>query len=110
MPARTGGEGRVMEREVDTEALARALAKEIGPAIAATFEDAARIETLRRRPYLNSEEVALLYGLNANTLKTWRCIGKGPAFIRDGRVILYDQKDLQEYVAARRVRTGEQRS
>ena len=99
-----------MNEQMDTQALAQALARELAPSIAPLFERAADLEALRRKPSLNSNEVEQLYGLKSTTLKTWRCRGRGPAYIKDGSVILYDQRDLLAFLEARRVRTGEQRA
>jgi len=99
-----------MEHNVDPNALAQALARELAPSIAPLFERAADLEALRRKLSLTSDEVERLYGLKSTTLKTWRCNGRGPAYIKDGGVVLYDQRDLLAFLEARRVRTGEQRA
>ena len=37
-----------------------------------------------------------------------RVDGKGPVYIKDGAKVLYARKDLDRYMAARRVKTYEQ--
>ena len=68
----------------------------------------AEIETLKRKEFLTEDEAAKLFSLSAATLKTKRCRGGGPSYIKDGGRILYSRKSLQAYLEARRVRTNEQ--
>lgn len=68
----------------------------------------AEIETLKRKEFLTEDEAAKLFSLSAATLKTKRCRGGGPSYIKDGGRILYSRKSLQAYLEARRVKTNEQ--
>ncbi len=54
---------------------------------------------------LNSEEAAKFLHLRPQTLACWRLYGKGPAFIRIGRIIRYDRRILEEWVSRNTVPT-----
>ena len=41
-----------------------------------------------------------LGGLSPRTLAKWRISGRGPRFIRLGNAVVYDQRDLDEFLAA----------
>lgn len=68
----------------------------------------AELESLKRKEFLTEEEAAKLFSLSAATLKTKRCRGGGPSYIKDGGRVLYPRKGLQAYLDARRVKTSEQ--
>jgi excisionase family DNA binding protein len=45
------------------------------------------------------EEAADQLGLKVTTLRVWRRLGKGPAYVRLGKnTVRYRQRDLDEYV------------
>jgi hypothetical protein len=48
------------------------------------------------------------YGLKAKTLACWRVQGRGPAYSKDGGLVLYKRLDVDAYLKSRRVRTAEQ--
>ncbi len=68
----------------------------------------AEIEVLRRKEFLTEEEAAKLFSMSAATLKTKRCRGGGPSYIKDGGRVLYSRKSLQTYLEGKRVKTNEQ--
>jgi excisionase family DNA binding protein len=41
-------------------------------------------------------------GVKAKTLENWRSAGTGPAYFKVGSRVLYDQADLDSWLAARR--------
>lgn len=41
--------------------------------------------------------------MSERTLQSWRCEGKGPAFVRVGRAIRYRKPDLIDWIAANKV-------
>lgn len=47
-------------------------------------------------------------GVPVSTLQRKRVDGKGPVYIKDGAKVLYARKDLDRYMAARKVKTYEQ--
>lgn len=69
---------------------------------------AARLEDLRRKELLSSQDVEELYGLNSGTLRNWRAKGLGPKFSRFGQLVFYKHQDLQTFIAAHQVRTYDQ--
>jgi predicted DNA-binding transcriptional regulator AlpA len=48
---------------------------------------------------LNSEQAANFLGVKTQTLACWRLCGKGPAFAKIGRLVKYDRRKLEEWVA-----------
>lgn len=72
-------------------------------------EDALAMDVLRHKIMLSDKEVQKLYGLKAGTLANMRSQGRGPAFVKDGKIIRYCRKDVEAYLQSRRVKTYEQR-
>ena len=64
------------------------------------------IERLKRREYLNPEEVELVYGLKASTLANKRGRARGPEYIKDGEKILYKQQAVKKYLEGLTMRTN----
>ncbi|MBF0182275.1 MAG: helix-turn-helix domain-containing protein [Magnetococcales bacterium] len=54
-------------------------------------------------PKLRQREAAAFLGLSCSTLEKWRCTGFGPAFHKLGRVVVYDQSELEAFVSVCRV-------
>jgi hypothetical protein len=48
---------------------------------------------------VSSREAARMLGLPEGTLRYWRCIGRGPAWVKLGRRTLYSVEDLVEFIA-----------
>jgi DNA-binding transcriptional regulator YiaG len=69
------------------------------------FARAARLEELRRRESLTTEEVAELYGYCPRTLENWRCQGRGPQYVKEGKTVTYRQRDVRAWQEARLVKT-----
>ena len=53
-------------------------------------------------PLRDTPEAARILGVKEPTLKSWRRKGIGPAWHKIGRVVRYDDRDLDAYKAARR--------
>jgi len=51
---------------------------------------------------LRTEEAARYLSVSANTLINWRHKGGGPDFIRVGRGVRYDTRDLDRWLAERK--------
>lgn len=51
---------------------------------------------------LNTAAAADYLGLRKSTLDTWRCLGRGPDFIKLGAKIIYLQRDLDAWIESRR--------
>lgn len=58
---------------------------------------------------LTTQKVATLLGISEATLRFWRHKGKGPAFVRVGRVVRYKRKEIERWIVSRSVchETGE---
>ena len=54
---------------------------------------------------LRTPAAAAFLGLRPNTLEIWRHQKRGPKFYKIGRCVVYDQDDLESYVAAHGVLT-----
>lgn len=61
------------------------------------------MEILKRKEYLTEEEAAKLYSLSAATLRTDRCRGRGPRFVKKGRKVLYKKSEVDAYLERRLV-------
>jgi hypothetical protein len=57
---------------------------------------------MRQVILLTPAETALELRTTTSTLATWRCQGKGPAFVKLGDKVLYEYADLHAYLAGRR--------
>jgi hypothetical protein len=57
---------------------------------------------------MDTDEAARFLGLRRQTLVNWRCAGKGPAFIRMGKLVRYDRAVLEAFLAAQTVRPESQ--
>lgn len=49
-------------------------------------------------PWLTEQQAAAYLGNTPRTLCTWRCIGKGPAFIKVGRAVRYHRDQLDQFI------------
>jgi DNA-binding transcriptional MerR regulator len=54
--------------------------------------------------YLRQAEVAEQYGWPVETLRYWRKLGRGPVSFRAGRNVLYDERDVEAWLAESRDR------
>ena len=63
----------------------------------------AKIETASRARMLRAPEAAVYLGLAASTLAKMRMRGDGPPYSKVGpRIVVYDVRDCNAYLAARR--------
>ena len=61
-------------------------------------------------PPLIERDAARYVGLSIATLRMYRRLGRGPAYLRLGRAIRYPLVDLNAWLNARRVETCESRT
>jgi len=54
---------------------------------------------------LNQRQAAAILRLSERTLERMRVAGNGPAYVKVGRRVLYQQEAIQEFVASRVVRS-----
>lgn len=57
----------------------------------------------------DTERAARRLGLSASTLEKLRCMGGGPAYLKLGRRVVYEARDLDDWKAARRTHSTSQR-
>lgn len=55
--------------------------------------------------YFDTDEAAKHTRSAKFTLEKWRSVGGGPPFIKMGRRVIYDRKDLDAWLAARKRRS-----
>ena len=65
------------------------------------------VDSLTRRSELTEAEAAQVLGQSPNTLRQWRCQGRGPAWTKAGRRVLYRRADLDDWLAGQRRETGQ---
>jgi hypothetical protein len=53
--------------------------------------------------YLTTAEAAIYCGRSERTLEKWRLIQAGPAYVKFGRGVVYDIRDLDSFFAAHRI-------
>ena len=56
---------------------------------------------------LSIEQAAKLLHIRVGTLYNWIYLGRAPSYIRAGRRILFDPRDLDAFIEARKVRASE---
>jgi len=86
----------------------RAIIAELMPSPTIMPPEVIELEVLKRREWLTTEEVAKLYPLNANTLRSQRVKGDGPAYSKSGDRVLYSQTAIRKYLESRRQKTNDQ--
>lgn len=59
---------------------------------------------------LSRVDAARLLGVAPQTLAIWAIKGFGPSFIRVGRRPMYDMRDLERFIDARRARSTAERT
>ena len=52
--------------------------------------------------YLDTKQAAAYLGLSVKTLEKLRVTGRGPRYAKAGRRVIYDRRDLDRWVAARK--------
>jgi len=55
---------------------------------------------------LDEHRAARYLGLRVKTLRNWRSAGKGPSYIKIGRIVRYRVTELDEFIEKRLVDTG----
>ena len=53
--------------------------------------------------YVSDIEGAKILSASPQTLRNWRCMWKGPAYSKCGRMVRYKVQDLLDFMAAGRV-------
>ncbi|WIY83944.1 helix-turn-helix domain-containing protein [Propionimicrobium sp. PCR01-08-3] len=55
---------------------------------------------------LTLDEASRYIGINRKTLANWRTLGRGPAYVKSGGVVVYRIVDLDAWLAANSVGGG----
>ena len=58
----------------------------------------ANVNETKLEQLLSPEQVAILFGISVKTLSKWRSVGRGPNFIKIGRLPRYKKEDLICYI------------
>ena len=53
--------------------------------------------------YLNEKEVAAILGFSVQSLRNWRFLGRGPSYIKAGRAVRYQLRDILIWMESHRV-------
>lgn len=53
---------------------------------------------------LKTDAVARMLGLSPGTLRRWRCLGRGPRYIKVGAVVRYDSADIVDWLSRRAIK------
>ena len=93
----TGDDGTSLERD---EKILKAIKEELAPLV--------ELAAFPHREYLDEKAASFYCSTPVSTLQRKRVDGKGPVYIKDGAKVLYARKDLDRYMAARKVKTYEQ--
>lgn len=60
------------------------------------------------RPYVDYKGAASMLCVSPATLRKWCCMRVGPPFIRVGRRVIFSTRDLERWLAKRRVKPAEE--
>ena len=77
----------------------RAIRRELAPLV--------ELAALPHQGYLDENAAGLYCSIPVKSLQKKRHLGQGPAFIKDGSKVLYARKDLDQYMAQKKVKTYE---
>jgi predicted DNA-binding transcriptional regulator AlpA len=64
------------------------------------------LDILENDPLLHEDEAAVELHRHSRTLKRWRDLGEGPAYVRIGREVLYRRSAIRQWLLAREVQPG----
>jgi predicted DNA-binding transcriptional regulator AlpA len=54
---------------------------------------------------LKETEVSKRTGLALPTLRNWRSLGRGPAYLKMGKAVRYQEEDVEAYIRSKRIET-----
>ena len=54
-------------------------------------------------PLLSTDETAAIFGITRGRLEAWQIAGRGPRFVKWGKAIRYDRKDVNDWIEAQNV-------
>lgn len=96
---------------IDTNVEAYAFAQVMGSVMEramGAIESVGRMQALRLKRALTPADVEELYGISAETLKTWRSRGGGPDFVQQNTAgkVLYTHESISRWLAAHHRKGG----
>jgi len=97
--------GMISEEKV-LSLLDRKIAAAVKRAMPKFLAQAAKLEELKRKEFLTEQEVGTLYSISPASIRSKRSRGLGPAYIKDGRRVLYPRHELVKYFEMRMVKTS----
>ena len=53
--------------------------------------------------YVSDVEAAKILSVSPQSMRNWRCIGRGPAYSKRGRMVRYRVQDLLDFMGERRI-------
>jgi hypothetical protein len=59
--------------------------------------------------FVAEREAARFLGVAVQSMRNWRCQGRGPAYVKRGRMVRYAMQDLMDFMAAGRIDPEERR-
>jgi hypothetical protein len=59
--------------------------------------------------FVAEREAAKFLGVAVQSMRNWRCQGRGPAYVKRGRMVRYAMQDLMDFMAAGRIDPEERR-
>lgn len=74
-------------------------------ALKISMEPILELELMKRKEYLNVEEVSMVFNLNVASLNAQRSRRIGPPYVKHGNRVLYNTQEVRDYLQARKVRT-----
>ncbi len=58
---------------------------------------------MENRNLLNEEQAAERLGVKVKTMQQWRHFGRGPKYVKVGRLVKYQPADIEAYIKSRTV-------
>ena len=54
---------------------------------------------------VEAELAARILGVDPRTLANWRCLRRGPPYVKIGSLVRYQMSDIENFIAKHRVKT-----
>ena len=58
------------------------------------------------KTFFKEDELAERWRISVKALQRWRQVGEGPSFVKIGRVVRYELRDVEAFEAVHRVRSN----
>jgi predicted DNA-binding transcriptional regulator AlpA len=67
------------------------------------FPVSATVTSALESVFISTAQLSAWIGVSSITLNQWRARGQGPAFVRMGRTIRYDRRDVEAWLASQKI-------